>query len=104
MAEAGIAETAANAAVATALPAISPAELVAWIGTARRGESRVYFRGHLQVARSPRNVRREERQRAAALGTAACEAERRGLVHLLQRRHDADDYSYLIIRTGVAVP
>ena len=88
----------------TAAPAISPAELAAWISTAKRGETRVYFRGHLQVARSPRNVRREDRQRAAALGTAACEAERRGLVHLLQRRHDADDYSYLIVRTGVSSP
>jgi len=82
----------------------SPDRLAAWLAEARCGDTCVYFRGHLQVARSPRNVMRHERQRAAALGSAACDAERRGLVHLFQRRHGPDDYSYVMVRTGLGVP
>lgn len=80
----------------------SPQDLAKWLRIAVRGETCVYYRGHLQVARSTRNVKRRERQRAAELGSTACDAERRGWVNLVQRRHGPDDYSYIMIRTGVA--
>ena len=83
-----------------ALPTIDIDEMPAWIDAAAPGSACVYFRGHLQVARSLRNVMRAERQRAAALGATASDAERHGLVRLVQRRHGADDYSYVMIRTS----
>ena len=105
----GVAETATLPAPGSA-PPLGHASVdgrdsaTAWIDHAGHGEACIYYRGHLQVDRSARNVKRAQRHHAADLGAVALDAERRGLVVLVQRRHDADDYSYLMIRTAVAAP
>lgn len=73
--------------------------LCGWIGQAPPGAILEYHRGHLAHDVSPQNKKRGEDERAELLRIArrAWWASEKGLVHLVQRRHGADDYSYLVI-------
>jgi hypothetical protein len=79
--------------------ALTEIDLCGWIGQAGPGDTLEYYRGFLVVDAIPHGSRLPERDRIelgriARRALWACE---RGLVHLVQRRHEADDYSYLIV-------
>ena len=78
---------------------ITEINLCGWIGQASPGAMLEYHRGHLAHDVSPQNKKRGEDERAELLRIArrAWWASEKGLVHLVQRRHGADDYSYLVI-------
>ena len=74
----------------------------AWLKTARPGGRIEYHRGLLSVDRQPKlnssdNEKRSELHRLAARVLSAAE---QGLVHLVQRRRGAEDFSYLAIKAG----
>jgi len=74
-------------------------ELCAWIGQARPGDVLEYHRGFLALDVLRHGSRLSERERAelARVGRRALWAAEQGFVHLVQRRHGLDDYSYLAI-------
>ncbi|MDK9720419.1 MAG: hypothetical protein OEL53_04460 [Rhodospirillales bacterium] len=80
-------------------PRIDESGLCSWLGKADPGEALEYHRGFLAIdiyrdaGRVPETIRRELGRVARRAGWAA----EQGLVHLVQRRHGADDYSYLLI-------
>jgi len=78
---------------------ITETNLCGWIGQALPGDMLEYHRGSLVRDVSPQNKRHGEAERAELLRIArrAWWAFEVGLVHLVQRRHRDDDYSYLII-------
>lgn len=70
-------------------------EFCKWVGSANPGEKLLYHRGFLS-----RDIARVGTARSAALSRLArCVrlAADRGLVHPVQLRHSADDYSYIVI-------
>ena len=84
--------------------AFDKAGFEAWLQTARPGSLIEYHRGHLCIDRqqkfdAPDNAP-ENKVRAALndLATRALRASDRGLVHLVQRRHGREDFSYLAIK------
>lgn len=78
---------------------ITEINLCGWIGQASPGAVLEYHRGFLTLDASPQGKRLSEEDRAELLRVArrAWWASEKGLVHLVQRRHGADDYSYLAI-------
>lgn len=74
-------------------------DLCGWIGQAAPGDIFEYHRGFLALDTMPRGSRLPERERAelARVARRAMWAAERGLIHLVQRRHGSDDYSYLAI-------
>ncbi len=74
-------------------------ELCAWIGQARPGDVLEYHRGFLALDVMRHGSRLSERDRAelARVGRRALWAAEQDFVHLVQRRHGPDDYSYLAI-------
>ena len=88
---------------------IDVAGFEAWLQTARPGSLIEYHRGHLCVDRrqkfgttgdAPENTARAVLH---DLATRALRASERGLVHLVQRRHGGDDYSYFAIKSRSSV-
>jgi hypothetical protein len=74
-------------------------ELCGWIGQAAPGEALEYYRGFLAMDKFSQAKRLTERERAELVRLARrawCASEQK-LIHLVQRRHGADDYSYLAI-------
>lgn len=63
-----------------------------WSVTGRPQSSRLYFRGHLAVAR-------EHDPKANAIGYEAFEAYKAGRVHLVQRRKGPHDFEYWAVKT-----
>ena len=76
---------------------ITEIELCGWIGQATPGDVFQYHRGFLVRDTFPHETGLSERDRAALAGLArrARWAADRGLIHLVQRRHGPEDYSYL---------
>jgi len=74
-------------------------ELCGWVGQAAPGDILEYHRGFLALDTMPQGTRLAERERAelARVARRAWWAAERGLIHLVQRRHRSDDYSYLAI-------
>lgn len=74
-------------------------ELCGWVGQAAPGDILEYHRGFLALDTMPQGTRLPERERAelARVARRAWWAAERGLIHLVQRRHQSDDYSYLAI-------
>ena len=74
-----------------------------WIAQSTLGDSTVYFRGHLAYDRMPSagTFREPERKRLVALAKRALQAAEDGLVHLVQRRHGPEDYSYIAVKAPV---
>lgn len=74
-------------------------DLCGWVGQAAPGDILEYHRGFLTLDTMPQGRRLAERDRAelARVARRARWAADRGLIHLVQRRHRFDDYSYLAI-------
>ena len=97
------------AATPASAPVIDAAGFEAWLKIARTGNSIEYHRGHLCIDRqqkfdAPDNAP-ENKARAVLheLATRALRASDRGLVHLVQRRHGREDFSYLAIKARTPV-
>jgi hypothetical protein len=77
----------------------SEADLCAWLGQAVPGEIRRYHRGALALDLNLHSGRLSDQARRELAKTAmrALWASERGLVHLLQRRREVDDYDYLAV-------
>ncbi|MDB5407743.1 MAG: hypothetical protein JWL84_2655 [Rhodospirillales bacterium] len=77
---------------------ITEIDLCGWLGAAAPGDRLTYHRGFLALDCAPTSGRLPTRERVELLRTArrAMFAAENGLAHLMQRRHGADDYSYLI--------
>jgi hypothetical protein len=80
-------------------PRFSEIELCAWIAQAEPGAVIEYYRGFLALDRTPFGRLGDTPARAALaqLGSRAHDLAERGLVHLVQLRHGAEDYSYFAI-------
>lgn len=74
-------------------------ELCGWLGTAAPGDTLEYHRGclMLDVRADSSRLAPADRMVLANVARRAYWAAEQGLVHLVQRRHGADDYSYLAI-------
>jgi hypothetical protein len=78
---------------------LTETELCGWIGQAAPGDALEYYRGFLAMDTFSQAKRLTERERAELVRLARrawCASEQK-LIHLVQRRHGADDYSYLAI-------
>jgi len=73
-----------------------------WLADAKPGDSLVYYRGHLGHDRMPSTKALPEVQRRDLCHAAARirQAAEDGRVHLLQRRHGDNDFSYLAIKSA----
>jgi len=70
----------------------------AWLAQAAPGDTLEYYRGFLMVDRIPRGRLPEgDRTELMRIARRALWAAEQGLVHLVQKRHGADDYSYVAI-------
>ncbi len=71
-----------------------------WLKSARPSSSIEYHRGHLCVDRQQRLNAPDSEARAALheVATRALRAAEQGLVHLVQRRHGREDFSYFAIK------
>jgi hypothetical protein len=80
-------------------PRLSEIELCAWIAQAEPGAVLEYHRGFLALDRTSFGRLSDTPARAALalLGSRAHDLADRDLVHLVQLRHGAEDYSYLAI-------
>jgi hypothetical protein len=80
-------------------PRLSEIELCAWIAQAEPGAVIEYHRGFLALDRTSfgRFADTPARAALAQLGARAHDLAERGLVHLVQLRHGAEDYSYFAI-------
>lgn len=78
---------------------ITEIDLCGWIGQAAPGAILEYHRGFLALDTVRLGTRLSERDRAelSRVARRAWWAAEKKLVHLVQRRHGADDYSYLAI-------
>ena len=78
---------------------ISEIDFCAWLGQAEVDDVLVYHRGFLalDVSSFGSSLSNSERIELCRLGRRAWWASERGFVHLMQRRHGADDFSYLAI-------
>jgi hypothetical protein len=88
----------------TALVSLEPTVLdeigfLGWLGQARPGDVLTYHHGFLALDVGPATSRLSPpaRDRLGLTARCAWRAAERGLVHLLQRRHGPDAFSYLAI-------
>jgi hypothetical protein len=74
-------------------------EFCGWLGQAGPGETIEYHRGFLALDRIPAAQRLPERdcRELLKLARRALWAAEQDLVHLVQSRHGADDYSYFAV-------
>lgn len=78
---------------------LTETDLCGWIGQAAPGEALEYYRGFLALDTFSQATRLAERERVelVRLARRAWWAGEQKLIHLVQRRHGPDDYSYLAI-------
>lgn len=78
---------------------ISEIDFCAWLGQAEIDDAIVYHRGFLalDVSSFGGSLSNSDRIELCRVGRRAWWAAERGLVHLMQRRHGPDDFSYLAI-------
>ena len=71
-----------------------------WIANAVPGAVMIYYRGHLAYDRMPSTAvfSNPDRKRLIAVAKRALQAAEDGLIHLVQRRHGSQDYSYIAIK------
>ena len=87
----------------TSLPPVrlqlTEASLCGWFGQAAPGDTLTYHRGSLPHDRTPHTSRFSDSDRAELdlITRRTLWAFKCGLVHLLQRRHGDQDYSYYLI-------
>ena len=75
-------------------------DFLGWLGQAMPGEPLIYHRGLLALDRSARS--QDGAQVLSRLADRVWWAAAKGFVHLVQRRHGTDDFSYLAIARGRA--
>lgn len=75
------------------------AGFLGWLGQARADDALVYHRGFLAIDASSfsRRLSSAERLALGRVARRAWWAGEQGLVHLMQRRHGPEDFSYLAI-------
>ena len=80
-------------------PAVDEIRFLGWLGQASPGEVLTYHHGFLALDVAPATSRLSPHTRDRLGLTARCawRAAEHGLVHLLQRRHGPDAFSYLAI-------
>jgi hypothetical protein len=73
-----------------------------WMAYATPGDALIYYRGHLGHDRMPSTKALPEVMRKKLVGLAARlqQASDEERVHLLQRRHGDDDFSYIAIKSA----
>lgn len=78
---------------------VTEVEFCAWIGQAEPGDTIAYHRGFLVLDTSPhsRGMSEAERRELALVARRAWWAAERSLIHLVQRRHGPEDFSYLAV-------
>lgn len=78
---------------------LDEARFCAWLAKAVPGTAQVYYRGHLSYDRMPSAKKLPEplRLQLSALARRALQCGEDGLVHLVQRRHGENDFSYIAI-------
>ena len=77
---------------------ITEIDLCGWLGQAAPGDVLEYHRGFLALDTFSRyGFADPERVELARMARRAWWAAERGLVHLVQRRHGIDDFSYLAV-------
>lgn len=83
----------------TVRPRFNQNGFVDWLVEAKPGDTIVYHRGFLPLDthQPARRMADPDRLELARLAEHALLAASRGLVFLLQRRHGAEDYSYLAV-------
>ena len=71
----------------------------AWLGQAHPGDALVYHRGVLALDASinSQTPGSDARRELGRVGRRAWWAANQGLIHLVQRRNGADDFSYIAI-------
>lgn len=81
------------------IPPLTDIAFAAWLGQAETDDRLTYHEGYLGVETSPTisPLPHQDRLRLAALAGAAWRASEAGLVHLVQRRLDADRFAYIAI-------
>jgi hypothetical protein len=77
-----------------------------WIANAVPSAVMIYYRGHLAFDRMPSTgvFANADRKRLIAVAKRAIQAAEDGLVHLVQRRHGPQDYSYIAIKARGRLP
>lgn len=77
---------------------VTEQQICAWLGYAAPGERLVYYRGHLvrDVAPGPTGLPEHDRGELLRIRRRALWAAEQGLALLVQKRHAADDYSYIM--------
>jgi hypothetical protein len=80
---------------------VTPDDFCGWLAMAMPGSANVYYRGHLgrDRCRSTTALSERDRQGLIALARQAMSAAKDGRVHLVQRRHGDDEYSYLAVKS-----
>jgi hypothetical protein len=83
---------------------VSESELCSWLGSAAAGRVLEYYRGFLAIDCSLESGRLSNEDRAALRLVARRTqwAAERNLVHLLQRKHGLDDYTYIAVKRFTA--
>lgn len=71
-----------------------------WIANAVPGALMIYYRGHLAFDRMPSTgvFTNPDRKRLIDVAKRALQAAEDGFIHLVQRRHGPQDYSYIAIK------
>lgn len=80
-------------------PQMRAIELCGWLSQAEAGEALEYYRGFLGVDRTPlgQPMSLKDRVDLIAMAERAMRLAEQGLVHLVQRRVDAETFSYLAV-------
>lgn len=86
-------------ATAPARPPPTEAALCAWVGHAVPGDRFVYHLGFLAIDLAPdsRSITPEQRRVTRALAARAWKLAQQGLVHLVQRRETAGEFTYFAV-------
>lgn len=85
--------------IRSAEPPFTDTALCAWLGDASPGDAITYHRGALarDICPQLKLLDQDERVRLARLAGRAHALAEAGLLHLVQRRHGFEDFSYLAI-------
>jgi hypothetical protein len=80
-------------------PPLNEATLCTWLSAAAAGDAITYHRGALARDICPQLnlMEQDERVRVARLSSRALKLSEAGLLHLVQRRHGFEDFSYIAI-------
>ena len=72
---------------------------MAWFGAAAAGDRIEYWRGYLAIDANPTGSKLEldDRRHLGRVAARAFRLAEQGKAHLIQRRHGAGDYSYLLV-------